>query len=167
MGTWQRLLAAPGTTAQILMGKGLSCFLACLFTLSLMLTLGNLFFGVRFGSPPLLVLAVLSSAFCFSGLMMVISTMGRTERAVAGAGWAAMMPFAMLGGAMVPLFVMPEWMQTLGSISPVKWAILALEGAIWRGFRPSEMLLPVGILLAIGTIGFVFGLIVLRRRALA
>ena len=42
--------------------------------------------------------------------MMLISTLGRTEQAVSGAGWAAMMPLAMFGGSMVPPMVMPAWM---------------------------------------------------------
>ena len=37
------------------------------------------------------------------GVMMLIASLGRTEEAASGAGWAVMMPMAMLGGAMVPL----------------------------------------------------------------
>ena len=44
------------------------------------------------------------------------------------------MPMTMLGGGMIPQFVMPPWMLTVGNISPVKWAILGLEGAMWRNF---------------------------------
>jgi ABC-2 type transport system permease protein len=99
--------------------------------------------------------------------MMVISTFGRTERAVAGAGWASLLPLAMIGGGMVPLFVMPSWMQDLASASPVKWAILSLEGAIWRDFSTTEMLLPLAILVAVGLLGFGLGLTVMMRRSAA
>jgi ABC-2 type transport system permease protein len=68
-----------------------------------------------------------------------------------------MMPFAMLGGGMVPLFFMPSWMQSVGSVSPVKWGILALEGAIWRGFGLAELALPCGVLLAVGAAGLAAG----------
>jgi ABC-2 type transport system permease protein len=88
---------------------------------------------------------------------MLTSTLGKTEQAAAGAGWSIMMPLTMLGGGMVPLFVMPKWMVTAGNCSPVKWAILALEGAIWRGFSFREMLLPCGILVAVGIVSFVVG----------
>ncbi len=57
----------------------------------------------------------------------------------------------------MPLFVMPGWMATVSGISPAKWAILALEGALWRGFSPAEMALPLGVLLAIGALGLVLG----------
>ena len=44
------------------------------------------------------------------------------------------MLMAMFGGGMIPLVFMPKFMQTLSNFSPAKWSVLALEGAIWRGF---------------------------------
>jgi ABC-2 type transport system permease protein len=118
---------------------------------------GRLFFGVRPTSWVLLSLAAVCAASGFVGIMMLVSVLGKTEQAAAGAGWAVMMPLTMLGGGMVPLFVMPSWMATAGNVSPAKWAVLAFEGAIWRGFSASEMLLPCGILLAVGAACFAIG----------
>ncbi len=58
---------------------------------------------------------------------------------------------------MVPLFAMPRWMLAVSNLSPVKWAILAMEGATWRGFSPAEMALPCGVLLAVGFLTFTIG----------
>ena len=52
---------------------------------------------------------------------------------------------------------MPSWMQALSHVSPVKWAILAMEGAVWRGFSFNEMLLPCGILVGVGLLCFAIG----------
>ena len=52
---------------------------------------------------------------------------------------------------------MPEWMQHAGSVSPVKWALLALEGATWREFSAIEMLRPCAVLLGFGAAGFAIG----------
>ena len=89
--------------------------------------------------------------------MMLVSTLGKTEQAASGAAWAIMMPLSMLGGGMVPQIAMPAWMSTAGNISPVKWAIRAIEGALWRDFTLTEMLLPCGILLVFGYICFAIG----------
>jgi ABC-2 type transport system permease protein len=156
-GTLLRLRASPLTNAQLLGGKAVACFAAILLVEAALLALGRVAFGVRPLSYGLLMLASVSTAVAFVGLMMLISSFGRTEQAAAGVGWAAMMPMAMLGGAMVPLFIMPAWMVTLGHVSPVKWAILALEGAIWRGFSLQEMLQPCGILIAVGVVSFAIG----------
>ena len=83
--------------------------------------------------------------------------LGKTERSAAGIGWAVLIVMAMIGGGMIPLFVMPAWMQTMSHASPVKWSILAMEGAIWRNFSLAELALPCGILLAVGVVCFAIG----------
>jgi ABC-2 type transport system permease protein len=161
-GTLVRLRVAPLRRSKILTGKGASCLVLILIVTTLILALGAIVFGVRPGSLPLLVLAVLSSAIGYVGMMMLIAVMGKTEAAVSGFGYATMMLTSMLGGAMVPLFVLPPWVQAVGSVSPVKWGILALEGAIWRDFTLAQMALPCGILLGVGVIGFALGTRVFR-----
>jgi ABC-2 type transport system permease protein len=156
-GTLIRLRSAPISRAGILAGKAVACFVTILTVTTVLLTVAVAVFGVRPDSVPLLILAVLSTAIGFVGLMMVISVLGRTEASVSGLGWALMMVMAMTGGGMIPLFILPSWVQTIGNLSPVKWGILAIEGAIWRGFTPAEMLLPCGILLGVGGLGFVVG----------
>ncbi len=165
-GTLLRLQVAPANWGQILSGKGLACFLSCVGVMVILLLVGRLFFGVRLDPfrLPLLLLAVVCTACCFTGIMMFISTLGKTPAGVAGAGWGLLMPLAMVGGGMIPLIAMPNWLFQLSSISPVKWGILALEGAIWRGFSFAEMLLPCGILTAVGVAGFLAGAQVLSLR---
>jgi ABC-2 type transport system permease protein len=158
-GTFLRLRAAPLSRRQILQGKGLACFLAAITVILFLLILGRLACGVRLDHPALLALAIPCSAACFVGIMVFVSVLGKTDQTVSGAGWGILMIFSMLGGGMVPLFVMPGWMRTLSDISPVKWSIVALEGAIWRDFSLSEMMLPCAVLLAFGTIFAVVGLL--------
>ena len=143
-GTLTRLRTAPMGRSRVLLGKGLACFLTTV--------------GVSTpSSVPLLLVAVLSVAVCFVGIMMLLSTLGRTEAAAGGIGWAAMIVMAMLGGGMMPLAFMKGWMITLSHLSPVKWSILAMEGAIWRDFGPADMLLPCLVLMTVGIAGFVVG----------
>jgi ABC-2 type transport system permease protein len=105
----------------------------------------------------MLALAGLSSAICFVGFMMLIASLGKTEQAASGAASALMLPMALLGGAMVPQFIMPPWLQTIGVISPIRWALLALEGGVWRNFSLAEMALPCGILIVVGVACFALG----------
>ena len=162
-GTFLRLRIAPLTWGQLLVGKGLACFLACSGVAAFLLLFGHFIFGVRLGNPLGLILAIVSTSACFVGIMMLLATLGKTEQGVAGAGWGILMPLAMLGGGMIPLIAMPPWMQTASNISPIKWGIIGLEGAVWRGFNLEEMLVPCAILLAIGSICFVLGIKNLAR----
>jgi len=161
--TLQRLRLAPVSATQVLAGKGLACLAACLAAMAALIVLGHFVFGVRILNAPGLALAVLCNAVCFAGLMSGIGTLGRTEQATAGAGWAILLLLALFGGAMMPQYLMPGWVQNLCALSPVHWGIRVLEGALWRGFALKEFVLPcVGLLMA-GAAGFTFGAARLSR----
>ncbi len=161
-GTLFRLRAAPIRSEHILLGKGLACMVTALGVIALMMGLGAAL-GIQLQSPGLLLLAALCTAFGFSGLMMLMSVLGKTEQAVAGAGWALIVTMAMFGGGMIPLAFMPRFMVEISNFSPVKWGILAFEGAIWRGFHVADMLLPCAILLGMGLVGYALGFTRLKR----
>jgi ABC-2 type transport system permease protein len=161
-GTLMRLQVAPVTRAQVLAGKATACFLAVLGVIVLMLVFG-IWLGMRPRNSGWLALAALSIAVCFVGIMMLMSVIGKTEESVSGAAWSANMLMAMFGGGMVPLLFMPSFMKTLSNLSPVKWSILALEGAIWRGFTLSEMVVPCAVLICIGAVCLTIGTRVLSR----
>ncbi len=163
-GTFLRLRLAPISRAQVLAGKGLAAFLASLVAVSLVLLLGITLFQIRVPNPLLLTVAIASSAFCFTGVMMVVATLGKTPASVAGAGWAIMMVMSMTGGGMVPLIAMPEWMQRISNFSLVKYAVLSIEGAVWRGFGWNEMLPVLSVLLISGFAGVAIGTRVLESR---
>ncbi|MBK9121010.1 MAG: ABC transporter permease [Phycisphaerales bacterium] len=162
-GTLLRLQLSPVSRAQIVAGKGLACLLAVLAVNVFMLVLG-LLLGLRPGNYALLVLAMVCVAFCFVGIMMLMAVLGTSEEAVGGAAWGANVVMAMFGGGMIPLLFMPAFLQTLSNLSPVKWGILALEGAIWRGSTLAEMLPICGVLLAIGAAGLLIGTAIFNRR---
>lgn len=162
-GTYLRLKTAPITRAQILGGKAAACFTCSMGVMAFMLLLGRVGFGVRLSNPLGLAAATLCIAACFVGLMMIMSVIGKTEAAVGGATWAMLTVLAMIGGGMIPLAFMPEFMKKISDVSPVKWSILALEGAIWRGFSFREMATPCMILLAIGAVAFAIGATLLKR----
>lgn len=162
-GTYLRLTLAPIRRAHILAGKGLACLGAGVIVTAALLGLGVGVFGIRVYSAAQLAAGVLAAAVCFVGLMMLIAALGREERTVDSAAWAILLVQSMLGGGMIPLIAMPSWMRTLSDFSAVKWGILAIEGAIWRGFTWAEMATPMLVLAGIGLVGFTVGAWALSR----
>ena len=162
-GTFARLRIGPISRAHILAGKGLACFTTCLLISCILLIGAKTIFKMPIGNILLFIPAAFCTVLCFVGLMMLICTLGRTEQSVGGAGWAIIMIMAMIGGGMVPLAFMPSWLRPFSHISPVRWSIFALEGAIWRNFSISEMISPCVVLLAIGITAFLLGVFMLRR----
>jgi linearmycin/streptolysin S transport system permease protein len=66
----------------------------------------------------------------------------------------------MLGGAWVPTFVFPEWLQKLTAYVPTRWAIDGLEAVTWRGLGFEAAIMPIAAMLGASV---VFAMIAMRR----
>ena len=51
----------------------------------------------------------------------------------------------MLGGAWVPSFMFPEWVQTVSQAVPTRWAIDGLDAVTWRGLGVDAVLAPMAV----------------------
>lgn len=151
-GTLMRLLVSPLPRQRVMLGKAIACFASMVFVTTMLFTIGYFGFGVVPNSIPMLALAVLCSAICFVSLAILLSSLGQTPHAVAGVTWATLLVASVFGGGMVPLILLPSWMARAGSFSPIKWAILSIEGAVWRQFTLREIIKPCGILLSMAAL---------------
>ena len=166
-GTFMRLLLAPCTIFSVLAGKSLACFTTCIAMSVFMLLVATLGFHVSVANWPLLALAIVTCSFAFSGFTMALSGLFKNEGSARSAGNAIVLVLVMIGGGTIPLAFMPPFLRTASQMSPFSWAILAIEGAVWRGFAFTEMLPSLCILLFIGALGFLLGNVFIQKRARA
>jgi len=54
----------------------------------------------------------------------------------------------MLGGAWVPSFLFPQWLQSITLYIPTRWAVDGFDAMTWRGLGWDAALPNVGALLA-------------------
>lgn len=156
-GTLVRLRVAPISPGQIVMGKALACFLSTQVVSFLLIFIGVVAFGVRPTSWLILALAIICTGVCFVGIMMLLAVLAPSERGGAGLGWGVLLVLSMIGGGMIPLMFLRSWMKTASIVSPIRWAVMALEGGVWRGSSLAQVALPCAVLLAIGVLGFAIG----------
>jgi ABC-2 type transport system permease protein len=156
-GTLLRLLVSPLRRWQIMAGKSVACFVTTVAVCVLILILGWLWFGVRPQSPALLAFAILCIGLGFVGIMMLLAGLSKTAAGASGMARGALLMLAMIGGGSIPVMYMPTYMKTVSAVSPFRWAIDALEGALWRGWSPMQMLTPCAVLLGMGAAGFMIG----------
>jgi len=162
-GTLLRLRTAPIRRRQILLGKALAAFIACMLVQGMLLGLGLLpVFGIGVSSIPMMLATTVITSIGFCGLMMMLAGLTKTEGGAQGLGRAAVLVLAMIGGGTIPIFLMPSWLQTMSKISPFSWAAIAIDGYTWRAFTIAEMALPLTVLAGIGLIGFVVGTLSMR-----
>jgi len=162
-GTLGRLSVSPLPAWGVLAGKGLACFLTMLGVSALLMVVAVLAGGVTIRHPLLLAAGLVSVSVGFVGVMTLIATLTRTERAAQGGGWGVMMIFAFVGGAAIPSFVFPPVLQKISQISPMYWGIRACESGLWRDLSPVQAALPIALMLGLGLVGFALGVRSMRR----
>ncbi|MBI2805913.1 MAG: ABC transporter permease [Planctomycetes bacterium] len=128
-GTMKRLVVAPLTKAEILIGKMLPCLFVSLFQGFFLLLAGKLVFGMNWGADPLWLLAVVSAtSFAAMGLAMLVAALARTETQVAIYGTLLVLVLAGLSGCMMgDRALMPENMQQISRVTPHAWALDAYK----------------------------------------
>jgi len=162
-GTFHRLLVAPMNRAVMLAGKLLPYYIINLIQLVIMLGASSLLFGMSLGhSPAGLVVVSLAAAATATGLGMLVSALARTEAQVGGLTVLLLLTMSALGGCFVPCFMMPDWLKTIGLITPYAWALDAYQDLLVRGYGLQEILPKVGALVAFA--GVFFGIGVWRFR---
>ena len=149
MGLWQRLRAAPLSRGQLLGSRIASCALIALIVFVVVYAVAITVFGVRVGGSVLGFIAVLAAFSLFTASFgLMIAALGRTPEATRGLAILATLLLVMLGGAWVPSFVFPPWLQTVSAWTPTHWAVEGLDAMTWRALPLQAAWVPVGALLA-------------------
>ncbi|MDQ7029670.1 MAG: ABC transporter permease [Ardenticatenia bacterium] len=146
-------------------GKLLPYYLVNLGQVALMFAIGRLVFGMSLGRAPLaLVLVTLATAAAATGLGLLVAALGKTRQQITGIATLLVLVLAALGGTMVPVFVMPAFMQALARLSPHYWALQGYQDIIVRGLGVAAVLPEVGVLLGFALAFYTVALIRFRGR---
>jgi ABC-2 type transport system permease protein len=146
-GVWQRLRTAPVSKAQFLLAKAIATTLIGLFQFIVVYAVAYAVFHVRIegsvaGFVALAVLfCVLNASF---GLML--AAIGRSAGATRGLAMMVILLLVMLGGAWVPAFVFPKWLQQASLAAPTRWAVDGLDAMSWRGLGFATAVAPLMVL---------------------
>ena len=146
-GTLRRLIVLPLRRSTILSGKLLGVYISGVLQIGLLIILGQVLFGVRWGQSPLALIAlVLCFAFAITSLGMLVAALVKTLAQANSLPTVIVLPMAALGGAMWPIEITPLWMQRIGHLFPTAWAIDGFNDILTRGLGLPDVLLECGVL---------------------
>jgi len=147
-GLWSRLLAAPVSLALVVLARAASATIIAFCLLCAIFVVGVLAFGITVSS----VAGFLGIALCFgaltAGFGLLIAAFGKTPEAARGIAMFATLIMVMLGGAWVPTFLFPAWVQQVTMVVPTRWAIVGLDAVTWRGLGLAGAAPAMAVLLA-------------------
>jgi ABC-2 type transport system permease protein len=163
MGIWNRLLAAPVSLSQVLVSRALSGALIAAGLMVAIFACAMLIFKVQVTNVAGFALVVAAFALMTASFGLLIAAFGKTPEAARGLATFATLILVMLGGAWVPTFVFPAWMQQLTLVVPTRWAVDGLDAMTWRGLGMDVALQAAGVQLGFAAV--FGGLAIWRFRA--
>ncbi|MEW5804635.1 MAG: ABC transporter permease, partial [bacterium] len=153
-GILKRMMVAPVSYFTILLAKVMVYLVICLLQFSLMLLVGFKIlplFGVprlEIGSNHLaLLLVAAAAALAAIGFGLAVGTIMQSQQQASTFGAVTIIIAAALGGVMVPVYVMPEFMQKVSILSPLAWGLNAFLDVFLRHGTLTSVLPNVGRLM--------------------
>jgi ABC-2 type transport system permease protein len=148
-GMWRRLRAAPLSRAVLLGSRVAATTLIAVLILAVVYSVAGLAFGVRIaGSVPGFIMVAFAFALLAATTGLMISALGRSVGATRGVSMFTVLILVMLGGAWVPAFLFPEWLQRVTEFVPTRWAVDGFDAMTWRGMPLQSAFVPTAVLLA-------------------
>lgn len=132
-GTLKRLLYTPMNPLNILFGKMISANIISIFQLLVMFIFAALVFGLDIGSHlPGLIVTIVATAFSCSAFGVLLASFAKNRQQVQGLSTLIILVMSAIGGSMIPLFIMPVFMQKLAVVSVNYWSIQGFYDVFWR-----------------------------------
>ena len=152
-GTINRLLYSPLKGSTILYSKMLFAFFISILQLTVMFFFAWLVFNMDLGvNIPAFILMIIATAFAVSSLGIFLAAIARTRQQAQSLSTIIILVMSAIGGSMIPLFIMPSFLQKLAVLSVNYWGIQGFYDVFWRTL-PLEAILPkILILMSIGFI---------------
>lgn len=162
-GTLRRQFAAPVGAATVLVSKILASGVIVAAALAILMSIGSIALGIHWGAPLPLAAASILLVLAVTGFAALLFAVVRTERQGDAFGGILTMVMSLLGGAFVPVEIMPDWMSRLARVTVNFWGNGALRtlatGGGWAEVAPYLRVLAV-----LGFSMTLIGVGLLRRR---
>ncbi|CAM2919442.1 ABC transporter permease [Saccharomonospora xinjiangensis] len=152
LGTLDRMRAAPIPLWTTLAGKAAVGFLLALVSMCVTWVSSVLIFGTDWGDPAAVFLLLLGHTFAATMLVLLAASRARTDAQVDGFVMAISFVFALLGGSIVPVYNLPDFLQTATLATPNGWVSTGLGELAEAGAGVSAVATPVAVLLGIGVL---------------
>lgn len=164
-GSFIRLRTLPTGYIVALLSKQLTYLLVTFLQATLIFTIGILIFPL-IGLPALqlpndiagLILVTLVCGWCAVSYAMCVGVFAKTQEQANAFGAVSIVILSLIGGLMVPDFIMPQGFKDIAVFSPLHWCLQAYYGLFLHGSKINDVATNI---LFIAIIALVLQLIVL------
>lgn len=163
-GTLARIFTTPTDRTAVLAGKYLAVLLMVIVQGLVLMLLGTLLFKITWGDPLKTAMALAGQVVAATSLGVLLISLARNTRQAGAMVGGLLTVLGMMGGLFTVSAVgLPGIFDVVGLFTPQGWALRAWKGSFSAG-PAADLLLPLGVLLAMGLVMFAIGASIFRRR---
>ena len=153
VGTLEQIMVSPIRPAEFILGKTVPFFVIGLGEIALIFAVGILWFQVPFAGNPLTLLLG-SALFLLSSLALglLISTLCSTQQQAFSMNFFILNPFFILSGFSFPISSMPQVLQWLTYINPLRYYLVVIRGTFLKGVGLSVLWPELAAMAAIAAV---------------
>lgn len=140
-GTFDQLLVTPFTPAEILIGKALPGLVIGVVEASFTIFMVVAWFKIPLlGSIAALYLGIVLYVFSVIGVGLMISSLSVTQQQGLLGGFLVIVPAVILSGYATPIANMPDLVQHLTLINPLRYFLVIIRGVFLQGLQTGDLL---------------------------
>ena len=162
-GVADRILAGAAGMVPALNGKFLFIVLQTVLQACAIFLVAQILYDTQVRSHLLAWLATsVCVGVCAAGMALGVVSLTRSRDQAQLVSTFLILILAAVGGSMVPRFLMPPWLQTLGFFTPHAWAIDAYQALLWRDAEWTSLYPAWGVLVGTGLAGLMLAHVLAR-----
>lgn len=153
IGTMEQIMVTPIRPVEFILGKTVPFALLGFADVIVITVIGVFWFAVPIrGSLPLLFLATALYLMTTLGVGLFISTVSQTQQQAMMSTFFFYFPAVLLSGFMFPIANMPEVIQWLTYLNPLRYFLVIIRGIFLKGVGPGTLWPQMVALAVMGTV---------------
>jgi ABC-2 type transport system permease protein len=134
IGTLEQIMVTPMRSWELMVGKTLPFAMMGLLDVIMIALIGIFWFGVPFrGNPLILLLGTVLFLMSSVGIGLFLSTISSTQQQAQISAFFFAQPAFILSGFAFPLENMPQWLQYITYINPLRYFLIIIRGVFLKG----------------------------------
>lgn len=162
-GTWNRMLLAPLSRLQLILGNIIHFLILGLIQFIVLMIFSSLVYDVYWGHYIDTLIYIIITILTLSGLGFMLATFVKTRAQQGVIGAIVITATCMIGGVYWPLEFVSDTMKMIANFVPQKWAMDGLLQLMSGGYRITDVGEPIIMLLIFLIVFYAIGFVRVRK----
>ncbi|MBN2603485.1 MAG: ABC transporter permease [Candidatus Thermoplasmatota archaeon] len=166
-GFMDKMRVAPISKSSILFGRLFSAALTTIIQVAIIIVIGfALGVTIASGMVGIIIIFILTALFgiAWSGISLFVALTTKNQETTLSVGLLTTFPLLFLSAAVMPLGLLPDWVQQVAKVNPFTYVAQAFQSLIINGFEWDKIEYALIAILIVGVLSVGASIMVFRKK---